>query len=202
MKIARDGFPYIFFFLPVGLALCAAGYVYLGIAFLALGLFITYFFRDPERSFSGNTRQVASPADGKVVSVRREGDREAVSIFLSVFNVHVNRSPIQGVVSQVKYITGKFMGAFFEKASMENERNSITVRREDGSEITFIQIAGLIARRIVCWKKEGDTVGMGERVGLIKFGSRVDVLMPPGSKILVKLGDKVRAGETAIGELP
>lgn len=202
MRIAKDGFPYIFFLLPVGIALCAAGYIYAGIAFLVLGLFVTYFFRDPERNFAGGPRMVASPADGKVVSVRKEGEQEALSIFLSVFNVHVNRSPMAGVVSQVRYISGKFMGAFYEKASLENERNSITIQRPDGSQITFIQIAGLIARRIVCWKKEGDTVGVGERVGLIKFGSRVDVILPPGSKILVKVGDTVRAGETAVGELP
>lgn len=202
MKIARDGFPYVFFLLPVGTALCAAGYLYLGIVFLALGLFIAFFFRDPERSSTAGPRHVISPADGKVVSVRKEGEQEALSIFLSVFNVHVNRSPIGGVVTQVRYITGKFMGAFYEKASLENERNSITIQRDDGTQVTFVQIAGLIARRIVCWKKEGDTVMPGERIGLIKFGSRVDVMLPPGSKIQVQVGQKVKGGQSIIGELP
>src|SRR5580765_725355 len=105
MKIARDGFPYLLFFFPVGAALCAAGYLWLGIIFIGLGLFVAFFFRDPERTFAGDPKKVVSPADGKVVSVRKEGDQEALSIFLSVFNVHVNRSPVAGVVSQVKYFS-------------------------------------------------------------------------------------------------
>lgn len=202
MRIARDGYPYILFFLPVGCALCAGGYFWIGAVFIVLGVFIAFFFRDPERLFSGDGHKVVSPADGKIVSIRKEGDQDALSIFLSVFNVHVNRAPVAGVVSQIHYIPGKFLGAFYEKASTENERNSITIRREDGSQITFIQIAGLIARRIVCWKKEGEKLAAGERIGLIKFGSRVDVYFPPGAKIQVRLGQKVKAGETVIGEVP
>lgn len=201
MRIARDGYPYILFLLPVGIALCAAGYPWPGAALIVLGLFIAFFFRDPERTFSGDVKKVVSPADGKVVSIRKEGGAEALSIFLSVFNVHVNRAPVAGVVSRIRYMPGKFMGAFYEKASTENERNSITIEREDGSHVTFVQIAGLIARRIVCWKKEGEKLAAGERIGLIKFGSRVDVYFPPGARIQVQLGQKVRAGETVIGEL-
>ena len=202
MRIARDGYPYLLVLLLVGAVLCAAGYLFVGAVFVALGLFVAFFFRDPDRSFSGDTRKVVSPADGKIVSIRKEGDLDAISIFLSVFNVHVNRAPVAGTVSQVRYIPGKFMGAFYEKASTENERNSITIRRQDGSQVTFVQIAGLIARRIVCWKKEGETLSAGERIGLIKFGSRVDVIFPPGSRIEVRMGQKVRAGETIIGEVP
>lgn len=202
MRIARDGYPYLIFFLPVGAALCAAGYFWIGAIFIGLGLFVAFFFRDPERTFSGDAKKVISPADGKIVSIRKESGLDAISIFLSVFNVHVNRAPLSGIVSQVRYIPGKFMGAFYEKASTENERNSITIRREDGLQVTFVQIAGLIARRIVCWKKEGEALSAGERIGLIKFGSRVDVFFPAGSKILVQLGQKVRAGETIIGEVP
>ena len=202
MRIARDGFPYILFFLPVGIALIAAGYIWLGIIFIGLGLFVAFFFRDPERSFNGGEKSVISPADGKVVAVKEDSNGAAISIFLSVFNVHINRSPVAGMVSRVQYYTGKFMGAFYEKASTENERNLITIEKPDGTTVTFVQIAGLVARRIVCWKKVGEPVQAGERVGLIKFGSRVDVFFPPGSKLNVKLKDKVRAGHTIIGELP
>ena len=202
MRIARDAYPYILFLLPVGCALCAGGYFWIGGVFIVLGLFIVFFFRDPERTFADDGHKVASPADGKIVSIRKEGDQDVLSIFLSVFNVHVNRAPVAGIVSQIRYIPGKFLGAFYDKASTDNERNVITIRRGDGSQITFVQIAGLIARRIVCWKKEGEKLTAGERVGLIKFGSRVDVYFPPGARIQVQLGQKVKAGETVIGEIP
>jgi phosphatidylserine decarboxylase len=123
-----------------------------------------------------------------------------VSIFLSVFDVHVNRSPIAGKISKIEYHPGKFLPAFDDKASLENERNSITIENENRT-VRFVQIAGLIARRIVCWRSEGEKLQAGERVGMIKFGSRVDVFLPPGSVIQVQKGERVRAGETVIGEI-
>ncbi len=144
---------------------------------------------------------MASPADGKVVWVRKQDGLEAISIFLSVFDVHINRAPISGKVSAIDYHKGKFLIAFDERASAENERNSITMEGK-GYQVRFVQIAGLIARRIVCWRTPGENLRVGDRIGLIKFGSRVDVFLPAGSKVLVKKGDRVVGGKTAIGELP
>jgi phosphatidylserine decarboxylase len=124
-----------------------------------------------------------------------------ISIFMNVFNVHVNRIPCSGEVSAIRYKPGKFLSANLDKASALNERNSVMIRTDDGREIMIVQIAGLIARRIVCWLKEGIKVKKGERFGLIRFGSRVEVFLPLGSTLLVKIGDKVKAGETPIGEL-
>lgn len=201
MSIAKEGYPYIFVLSGLTLIFFVLGYRWAGACFLVLALFVTYFFRDPSRQFTGNEKQVASPADGKVISIREENGSQALSIFLSVFDVHVNRSPLSGKITDVDYHKGKFLIAFDEKASTENERNSVTVDR-DGQKVRFVQIAGLVARRIIFWKKEGDQVSTGERVGLIKFGSRVDVFFPKGSKISVHVGDRVRAGETVLGELP
>lgn len=201
MKIAREGIPYITGLLFISGVLVLLHFVWAAAIFFGLSLFVIFFFRDPERVFSGDANKVCSPADGKVVSIRKEGDSEAVSIFLSVFNVHVNRAPIAGKVSKVEYHRGKFLLAFDERASTENERNLITIERPGKSAVTFVQIAGLIARRIVCWKKEGEVLSAGERIGLIKFGSRVDIFLPAGSSIHVKLGQKVRGGESVIGEL-
>lgn len=201
MTVAKEGFPFIFG-LAMPSAICLAlGFPWIGGVLLALALFVAFFFRDPRRNFQPAPGQVISPADGKIVSIRQEQGQEVLSIFLSVFNVHINRAPIGGKISKIDYKPGKFLVAFDERASSENEQNSITV--EDGSKaVRFVQIAGLIARRIVCWKKEGQMLAAGERIGLIRFGSRVDVFLPPGSGIRVRLGDKVKAGVTVIGELP
>jgi phosphatidylserine decarboxylase len=175
---------------------------------LALALFTLFFFRDPERSAPADARGVLSPADGKVVAAGPAPDGHPfgrgttrVSIFLSIFDVHVNRAPIGGRVAAVEYHKGEFLPAFDEKASLRNEQNAVTV--EDGTaHVMFKQIAGVIARRIVFRKKVGDAVARGERVGLIKFGSRVDVFLPPGATLRVGRGDRVRAGLTVLGELP
>lgn len=201
MSIAKEGYPYIFVLFGLTLIFFVLRHHWVGVVFLILALFVTYFFRDPHRSFAGNEKQIASPADGKVISVRREDGCEALSIFLSVFDVHVNRAPMTGTITDVNYQKGKFLVAYDERASTENERNSVTMER-DGYSVRFVQIAGLVARRIVFWKKEGERVSAGDRVGLIKFGSRVDVFFPEGSKIAVRVGDRVRAGETVLGELP
>jgi phosphatidylserine decarboxylase len=201
MSIAKEGYPYIAILGLAGIIALVAGWRWPGVVLLVLAAFVTFFFRDPDRKFEGTDRQIASPADGKVVSVRQENGQEAISIFLSVFDVHINRAPISGKVSGIDYHKGKFLIAFDERASLENERNSITMENQ-GKTVRFVQIAGLIARRIVCWRKPGETLQVGDRIGLIKFGSRVDVFFPAGSKIYVKRGDRVVGGKTAIGEFP
>ena len=201
MSIAKEGYPYIAILGLAGIIALVAGWRWPGAGLLVLAAFVTFFFRDPDRKFEGSDQQIASPADGKVVSVRQENGQEAISIFLSVFDVHINRAPISGKVSGIDYHKGKFLIAFDERASLENERNSITMENQ-GKTVRFVQIAGLIARRIVCWSKPGETLQVGDRIGLIKFGSRVDVFLPAGSKIYVKRGDRVVGGKTAIGEFP
>ena len=168
-----------------------------GLPLFLLALFCLYFFRDPERSIPSGPIAV-SPADGKVVAVKAESaSLTRVSIFLNIFDVHVNRTPIAGRISQVQYRKGEFLVASREEASSQNEQNTVTVEG-DGSRVTFKQIAGLIARRIVFDKKVGDTVSTGERIGLIKFGSRVDVEFGPEWEILVKPGMRVSAGSSVI----
>lgn len=169
-----------------------------GVPLFLLAAFCLYFFRDPERSVPGGPVAVA-PADGKIVSIRSEdAHRTRISIFLSVFDVHVNRSPIGGRISEVEYQRGRFLVASRERASLENENNTITVVPEQGSPVVFKQIAGILARRIVCYKKPGDVVRTGERVGLIKFGSRVDVFLGPEWEILVAQGARVKAGTSIL----
>jgi phosphatidylserine decarboxylase len=163
-----------------------------------LGAFCAWFFRDPERLIPVGPVAL-SPADGRVVRVVQEGDRQTrISIFLNIFDVHVNRSPISGVVTDITYKPGQFLVASRELASAENEQNVITVRAEDGTKVVFKQIAGLIARRIVCNKRVGDFVQAGERIGLIKFGSRVDVIFGPEWRIEVSAGAHVSAGSSIL----
>ena len=201
MSIAKEGYPYIAILGVVAIVCFIFGWKWPGATFLVLAAFVTFFFRDPDRTFTGTDTQIASPADGKVVSVRQENGQEVISIFLSVFDVHINRAPISGKVSSVDYYKGKFLLAFDERASGENERNSITMESQ-GRQVRFVQIAGLIARRIVCWRKPGEVLRVGDKIGLIKFGSRVDVFLPAGSKWFVKPGDRVVGGKTVLGELP
>jgi phosphatidylserine decarboxylase len=195
--MVRTGIYYAF-----ALALCGALANYLlaypfGLPFYILGAFCLYFFRDPEREIPSGPVAVA-PADGKVVSVVPDSaGANRVSIFLNIFDVHVNRSPIAGKVMCVKYQKGQFLVASKEAASHSNEMNIITVEG-GGTRVVFKQIAGLIARRIVCYKKAGDLVDAGERVGLIKFGSRVDVFLGPEWEVAVRVGERVSAGSSVI----
>lgn len=200
MSIAKEGYPFILILAAASVALFVFHQAAFALVLLALCVFVAYFFRDPERKLALAGPEVLSPADGKVVSVRNENGLETVSIFLSIFDVHINRAPVSGKITKIEYRKGKFLVAFDERASNENEQNSITIDHE-GRTVRFVQIAGLIARRIVCWKKEGEKIEAGERIGLIKFGSRVDVFLPSGSRINVRVGQKVRAGETVIGEV-
>ena len=174
-----------------------AGWPY-SIPFYIFAAFCLNFFRDPERRAPEGPVAV-SPADGKVVSVKAGSQGPAqISIFMNVFDVHVNRSPIGGVITDITYQKGEFLVASKETASAQNEQNVITVRAEDGTKVVFKQIAGLIARRIVFRKKPGDRVQTGERVGLIKFGSRVDILLGPEWQIVVRPGMRVSAGSSVI----
>jgi phosphatidylserine decarboxylase len=207
--IISEGFLFI---IPLGLVTViafVAGFVRIAVPLLFLTLFVVWFFRNPERTPPENPLQIISPADGKVIGIEKVADNEhpensplKISIFMNVFNVHVNRIPFSGEVLSMSYKPGKFLSADLDKASAFNERNTVLLRTDDGREIKVVQIAGLIARRIVCWLKEGMKVTKGERFGLIRFGSRVELFLPLGSVLLVKKGDKVRAGETPIGELP
>jgi phosphatidylserine decarboxylase len=164
--------------------------------FYILAAFCLYFFRDPERQVPDGAVAV-SPADGKVVAIKPEGATNRISIFLNVFDVHVNRTPIAGKIACIKYKQGEFLVASKEQASHSNEQNIITVDG-GGSRVVFTQIAGLIARRIVCYKKPGDVVEAGERIGLIKFGSRVDVFLGPEWDITVHAGERVAAGSSIL----
>ena len=166
------------------------------IPFVILAIFCLWFFRDPDRPIPPGPVAV-SPADGVVVAIKPEGEKTRVSIFLNVFDVHVNRSPIAGKITEVRYQTGKFLVASKPEATTENEQNFITVEG-NGTKIVFSQIAGLIARRIICYKKAGDIVEAGERVGYIKFGSRVDMFLGPQWTVQVKEGERVSAGSGVI----
>ena len=206
--IVREGFPFIVPLGAVTLVCFIAGFIGLSALLLLLTLFVVWFFRNPQRTAPEDRRLVISPADGKVIRIEETTSEELpgrtfrkISIFMNVFHVHVNRMPCAGEVFSIRYRPGKFLSADLDKASELNERNAVLLRMADGREIITIQIAGLIARRIVCWLKEGMQVQKGERFGLIRFGSRVEVFMPLEASILVKVGDKVKAGETPIGGL-
>ncbi len=168
-----------------------------GIFLLALGLFVVYFFRDPERVPPAAPGIVVSPADGRVMEIVKESwdgrTGQRISIFLAVWNVHVNRSPMAGRITRVDYRPGKFYAAMRSRASMENEQNVIHLETDRG-EIAFKQIAGWIARRVLCWKSSGDTVGLGQRFGMIRFGSRMDVWLPEEVEIVTRPGQHVAGG--------
>jgi phosphatidylserine decarboxylase len=170
-----------------------------------LALFVFSFFRDPERVIPAEAGAVVSPGDGRVVVVTEEENAgrpgKRVSIFLAVWNVHVNRSPATGTITKMEYRPGRFMAAMRERASVENEQNVFTLSTEAG-ELVFKQIAGLIARRVVSWKKAGEKVARGERIGLVRFGSRVDLWVPKEAEILVKLGENVKGGSSVLARWP
>src|SRR6202521_3144280 len=174
-------------------------------ALVSLALFVFSCFRDPERVIPAEPGAIVSPGDGRVVVVTDEEDAgrpgKRISIFLAVWNVHVNRAPAAGVITKMEYRPGKFLAAMRERASMENEQNVFTLSTDAG-EMVFKQIAGLIARRVVSWKKEGERVVRGERIGLVRFGSRVDVWVPKEAEILVKLGGNVKGGTSGLARWP
>lgn len=198
--MVKDGFRFALPPLILGIVLMIFRWWW-GAILVALGLFVVYFFRDPERQIPSDPDAVVSPADGRVVEIVDEpsGNRagKRISIFLSIFNVHVNRAPVSGQVCRLDYHRGKFMGAWKEKASTANEQNVITIATPAG-EISCKQIAGLVARRILCWTRAGDEVKIGQRIGMIRFGSRVDLWLPADAEIVVKRGENVAGGATRI----
>ncbi|HEX6285774.1 MAG TPA: phosphatidylserine decarboxylase [Pyrinomonadaceae bacterium] len=203
MSIVRESIPYLVIPLVAGAAATLVGLWYVGLLFLLIALFMAYFFRDPKREPPGDLDVVVSPADGRVTRIELAADIDAptlISIFLSPLDVHINRSPITGKIVDVVYSKGKFLMATNEKASLVNEQNALTIQ---GEKITVVckQIAGILARRVVCWKSKGDQLKLGERFGMIKFSSRTDVLLPANVKVTVAEGDRVRGGVTVIGRI-
>jgi phosphatidylserine decarboxylase len=199
--MVRDAYKFVIPVLALGVLLALLKQTYPSIVFILLSIYIAYFFRNPKRIIPAGNNLLVSPADGRVVKIYQEagGGDQTISIFLNIFNVHVNRSPISGQLKQLEYKRGKFKAAFDDEASRVNEQNVITI---SGNEIQVVvkQIAGLIARRVVCWKKPGYNLERGELFGLIRFGSRVDIVMPGHVKIMVKVGDRVWGGTSILGE--
>ena len=205
--IAREGWPFLAAAAAVALALTALGWtIAAALAWLAVA-FVVQFFRDPGRVVPQQPGAVLSPADGRIVKVERardpylERDALKISVFMNVFNVHSNRSPVDGRVAAVWYHAGSFLNAALDKASLENERNALHLVTAGGADVTCVQIAGLIARRILCYVKAGDVLARGQRYGFIRFGSRVDVYLDPSATPKVAVGDKVRATETILAVL-
>jgi len=196
--IVKDAFRFLVpLLVSAGLAFIFGLYI-AAVLVMLLAVFVAFFFRNPKREIPTDPRVIVSPADGRVVRVERVGNVTRLSIFLSIFDVHVNRSPMAGQIEAIEYRPGKFKPAFNHAASVDNERNIIMVT-QGNVKLVFTQIAGIIARRIVCWKKVGDRVGKGELIGLIRFGSRVDVLFPAGTEVTVERGARVRGGASVIG---
>jgi phosphatidylserine decarboxylase len=206
--IAREGWPFLGGSVAAAvLATYTAGWLWAAPLWL-IALFVLQFFRDPAREVPGDGKSVLSPADGRIVAIQPVRDpwldREAlkISVFMNVFNVHSNRSPIDGEVKQRWYNPGKFVNADLDKASTENERNALHIRSTSGQDITCVQVAGLIARRILCYVEAGAQLVRGQRYGFIRFGSRVDLYLPTDVRVKVTIGDKVRATSTVLAELP
>jgi phosphatidylserine decarboxylase len=205
--VAREGW----LFLAIAIATAIAVTLFAGwgwsVAFWLIALFVLQFFRDPPRAIPSDPKAVLSPADGRVVVVERTQDpylkRDALkfSVFMNVFNAHSNRSPVDGVVHEAWYHAGSFVNAALSKASLENERNALWIKMADGIDVTCVQVAGLIARRILCYVKAGDRVARGQRYGFIRFGSRLDLYLPLSAVPKVSVGDKVYAASTVLAEL-
>jgi phosphatidylserine decarboxylase len=214
MKLAPEGYPFIIFFSVITFIAFIAGGIWVALLPFILTLFMMYFFRDPERITPEGDNIFVSPADGKVILIKNvdedvipshspllkevEGGYVEVSIFMSPLNVHVNRAPCDGIVESVVHTKGKFLSAFKPEASFQNENIAMLLSTKHG-KILVRQVAGFVARRAVCRVKPGDSLKKGERYGIIKFSSRLDVYLPKDAEIKVKLGDKVKAGETIIG---
>ena len=204
--IAREGWPFLGIAFAIALAVSSFSFGW-SIPFWIIALFVLQFFRDPARVIPTQPNAILSPADGRIVVVEKTLDpyagREAlkISVFMNVFNVHSNRSPVDGAINTVQYFPGKFVNADLDKASIENERNALVITAANGQIVTCVQVAGLIARRILCYVKPGERLSRGQRYGFIRFGSRVDVYLPLTATPKVTVGDKVSATETILAEL-
>lgn len=209
IPIAKEGYPFIAFSAFVTLILAVLGYDLLALPALAITTFVLCFFRDPERIGPISEDALISPADGKVILIEKIIDDQyllgqvyKISIFMNVFNVHVNRVPVSGTVEKILYTPGKFYSADSDRGALHNEHCATILRCVRGHRLAFVQVAGLIARRIVCWLEVDDQVRRGQRFGLIRFGSRVDLYIPTQTQLEIAVGQKVKAGETVIGYLP
>lgn len=214
--IAVEGTPFILAALAIAVVVTLVvnhffprAAIFAAVPLVLVCVFVTMFFRNPDRVIPPNPKEVVSPADGKVLDIVRVREDELlgtdavrVSVFMSIWNVHVNRVPMSGRAERVVYYPGKFLVARLDKASTDNERNALVITNEEGVKILVVQIAGIVARRIVCYVSEGDTLEKGRRFGLIRFGSRLDVYFPTDAVIRVTEGDTVKAGETILGVLP
>lgn len=202
--LSLEGLPFVFFTAIATLTFALLDCWFMATVLLVVLFLVLNFFRDPERVIPQEPGVAVSPADGKVIKVETMRDpltgedRTAICVFMNVFNVHVNRMPVAGRIARISYFGGKFLNASFDKASTDNERNSLLIEDGDGKTWTMVQIAGLIARRIICWGEEGDTLARGQRFGLIKFGSRVDLYIPSDYEPSVRNGEKVFAGQTVL----
>lgn len=203
--IAREGWPFLGIAVVIAIAATLIGGAW-SIPFWVIALFVLQFFRDPPRIIPQNPNVVLSPADGRIVVVTKTHDpytqREAlkISVFMNVFNVHSNRAPVDGKIETIQYFPGKFVNADLDKASLQNERNALTITTANGQSVTCVQVAGLIARRILCYVKAGDVLARGQRYGFIRFGSRVDVYLPLSAIPKVSVGEKVSATATILAE--
>ncbi|HEY6873728.1 MAG TPA: phosphatidylserine decarboxylase family protein [Geobacteraceae bacterium] len=206
--IAAEGYPFLAGAAFITVVLALLTWKLLAVVGLCATLFIAFFFRNPQRLIPGDERSVLAPADGVVIylgEAREEhlaADMLKISIFMSVFNVHINRVPITGRVADTFYRKGKFLDVRDDRATFENEQSGLVLETADGARLVVVQVAGLVARRIVCYPEKGDTLTRGERYGLIRFGSRLDVYLPKGTDLRVAMGDKTVAGETILGYVP
>jgi phosphatidylserine decarboxylase len=196
----RDAYRFVVPTLALAVLCVWFGLIVVTLVLLLFAVFVAFFFRNPARQIPAGEHLIVSPADGKVVKVVTLPEGQAISIFLNILDVHVNRAPIRGELEQVEYRRGRFKAAYDERASRVNEQNILTIR---GQRIRVVvkQIAGLIARRVVCWKRPGHFLERGEPFGLIRFGSRVDMILPDNVKVLVKVGDRVKGGSSVVGEV-
>jgi phosphatidylserine decarboxylase len=205
IPVSKEGVPFIGIAVLIAVVFALLKWFVPAAVFFVIAGFVLFFFRDPERIIPSGSGLVVSPADGRVIDVAEDNrdsldgkDVRRISIFMSILNVHVNRIPITGQVRQISYQPGSFWPADRKRALLENERNALLILGEDEMELTVVQVAGIIARRISCWVKVGDNVKIGERFGLIRFGSRLDVYVPKNVSVLVKKGDRARAGQTVL----
>ncbi len=203
--MAREGVPYLLVTLAVGALFAVGGFWLLSLVFFVLASYVVFFFRNPERLSPAGVDQIACPADGKVVfvgpSVEKEflqEERIKISVFMSLFDVHINRSPLNASVRNIRHRKGRFLAAFDDRASEENERNTVLLETDQGDTMVLVQIAGLVARRIICYPAIGSFLIKGQRFGLIQFGSRVDIYLPKNAVPQVKTGDRVVGGETLL----
>ncbi|OGQ75509.1 MAG: phosphatidylserine decarboxylase [Deltaproteobacteria bacterium RIFCSPLOWO2_12_FULL_57_22] len=208
MRIAKEGYRFVFSSALLALLALIVGWKWVALGLGLITLAFAGFFRDPERSPPEGEGLILSAADGKVVSIKKiegnkvpEGGGTRVSVFLSPLDVHINRAPIRGSVEEVTYRKGRFLAAFKEEASSSNERNALRIVDSQGRRLGVVQIAGVLARRIVCYVKPGDSLERGQKLGMIMFGSRVDLFLPERSRVEVVQGQKVKAGESVIGRL-